>query len=108
MLLAAATMMINDAPPLQAGLVGLCGARYLMLRHSEHGPKPRMSQSAIAAGACFTVIAVSAASLPVNWPLLPVLVAPSMFLIYLAAIRPFLPGGAALQPILSHQPSSHL
>jgi hypothetical protein len=100
-LLAAAAVMLGDAPPLQAGLVGLCGAYYLMLRHTEGRRTGSVSRSAMVGAMCFTVVAVSVASLPLDLPRLPILAAPAMFVAYLVAVRPFFPGAAALRGRLS-------
>lgn len=88
-LLAAAAVLLSDAPPLQAGLVGLWGAYYLMVRHTERTPAGSVGRSAMVAAMCFTVVAVSVASLPLDLPRLPILAAPIIFVAYVVAVRPF-------------------
>jgi hypothetical protein len=88
-LLAAAAVMLSDAPPLQAGLAGICGAYYLMLRHTGRRRSGSGSRSVMVAAMSFTVVAVSVASLPLDLPRLPILTAPTMFVAYLVAVRPF-------------------
>jgi len=46
---------------------------------------------------CFTVVAVSAASLPLDVPWLPMVAAPSVFVAYLVAVHPFLNVGHHLK-----------
>ncbi|SBS78219.1 conserved membrane hypothetical protein [uncultured Mycobacterium sp.] len=94
-LLAAAAAMLSDAPPLQAGLVGLCGAYYLMLRHTERRFLGSTGRSAMVAPACFAVAAVLVGSVRLDLPWLPMFAGPTMFLAYFVALRPFLRTAAA-------------
>ncbi|WP_179468511.1 hypothetical protein [Mycolicibacterium vinylchloridicum] len=91
-LLAAVAVMLSNAPPPQAGLVGLCGAYYLLLRHTERG---QVGRSPIAAAVCFTVVAVLIASVPLDLPWLTILAGPTMFVAYMVALRPFFPSAAS-------------
>ncbi|WP_167099936.1 hypothetical protein [Mycobacterium sp. DL592] len=91
-LLAAAAIMLSDVSALQAGLVGLCGACYLLLRHTERG---RVGRSPIIAAVCASVVAVAIASLPIHVPWLTTLAAPIMFVAYVVAVRPFFHGAVA-------------
>ncbi len=97
-LLAAAAVMLSNAPLLQAGLVGLCAAHYLALRHCDLR-RTRLARRwvTLSAATLVTVVAVSAASLPITLPWLPLLAAPTVFVAYLLAVRPFLTGIALLQ-----------
>lgn len=85
----ATAVLLSDAPPLQAGLVGLCGAYYLMQRHAERTPAGSVGRSAMVAAVRFTVVAVSVASLPLDLPRLPILAAPIIFVAYVVAVRSF-------------------
>ncbi|MCV7177007.1 hypothetical protein [Mycolicibacterium sphagni] len=94
-LLAAVAAMLSNAPPLQAGLVGLCGAYYLLLRHAEPRSVGSTGRSPMVAAVCFTVVAVLIASLPLDFPWLTILAGPSMFVAYIVAVRPFFPRAVA-------------
>ncbi|CAA0124284.1 Uncharacterised protein [Mycolicibacterium vanbaalenii] len=101
-LLAAAAVMLTDAPPLATGLAGLASACYLTLRHNECEsirPAPGYSPAIVAALA-FAALAVLAASLPLDIPWLPILAPPIMFLAYMMAIQPLRPIAIATE--LSH------
>jgi hypothetical protein len=93
-LLAATAVMLADLPPLQAGLVGLCGAYYLILRHTERRFLGEAGWVVIVAAAGFAVAAVLVGSLPLDLPWLPMLAAPATFVAYLVALQPFLPSTA--------------
>jgi hypothetical protein len=84
--------MLTDGPPLATGLAGLAGAYYLILRHTERESKGLAGAPtpAMVAALGFAVISVSAASLPLDLPWLPILAPPTMFLAYMLCIQPFL------------------
>ncbi|TDO12252.1 hypothetical protein EV580_3978 [Mycobacterium sp. BK086] len=87
-LLAAGAVLFSDAPPLTAGVAGLCGAYYLILRHGDDGPTAPLASSTIAALGC-AVAGVSVAALPLEVPWLPIVAPPALFVVYVMATRPF-------------------
>jgi hypothetical protein len=89
-LLAATAVMLTDAQPLVAGLAGLSAACYLVLRHAERGSTGllRSSSPAMVAALGFTVVGLLAASFPFELPWLPLLAAPTAFVVYMLATRP--------------------
>jgi hypothetical protein len=90
-LLAAAAIVLSDAPPLLAALAGLCAACYLVLRHTETGPIGVIAASAptMVAALGFTFVGVLAASFPFQLPWLPLLAPLAVFGIYVLCTRPF-------------------
>ncbi len=90
-LLAAAAVMVSEAPPMLAALAGLSAACYLVLRHTEGGPAGVFGASAPAmiAALGFTFVGVLAASFPFELPWLPLLAPLAVFGIYVLALRPF-------------------
>jgi hypothetical protein len=90
-LLAAAAIVLSDAPPLLAALTGLSAAGYLVLRYTEAGSFGVIGASAPAllAALGFTFVGVLAASFPFELPWLPLLAPLAVFGIYVLAIRPF-------------------
>jgi hypothetical protein len=90
-LLAAAAIVLSDAPPMPAALAGLSAACYLVLRHTEGGPASVIGASApaLVAALGFTFVGVLAASFPFELPWLPLLAPLAVFGIYVLATRPF-------------------
>jgi hypothetical protein len=88
-LLAAAAIMLAEAGPLTAGVAGLAGACYLVLRNNVDQPT-LASRPALVAALGFTVLGVSVTAIPVDLPWLPLLAPPAVLAAYLLAIRPFL------------------
>ena len=87
-LLAAAAVVISDAPPMLSALAGLSAACYLVLRHIEGGPAGA-SAPAMLAALGFTFVGVLAASFPFELPWLPLLAPLAVFGIYVLTTRPF-------------------
>ena len=90
-LLAAAAIVVADAPPMLAALAGLSAACYLVLRHVEGGSSGAIGAStpAMLAALGFTFVGVLAASFPFELPWLPLLAPLAVFGIYVLATRPF-------------------
>ncbi|WP_445165293.1 hypothetical protein ACTXG7_15300 [Mycolicibacterium sp. Dal123E01] len=88
-LLTAGAAVFSAAPPLTAGLAGLCGAYYLILQHREGGRTAPLASSMIAALGC-AVVGLAATALPLEMPWLPIATPPALFLVYVTAIRPFI------------------
>jgi hypothetical protein len=93
--LAAAAIVVSDAPPMPAALAGLSAACYLVLRYTEGGSGRVVGASATAmlAALGFTFIGVLAASFPFELPWLPLLAPLAVFGIYVLATRPFFQAG---------------
>ena len=90
-LLAAAAIVVSDAPPIFAALAGLSAACYLVLRYTE-GASTRVlgaSTRGMIAALGFTFVGVLAASFPFELPWLPLLAPLAVFGIYVLATRPF-------------------
>jgi hypothetical protein len=94
-LLAAAAIVVSDAPPMPAALAGLSAACYLVLRYTESRSARVVGASATAmlAALGFTFIGVLAASFPFELPWLPLLAPLAVFGIYVLATRPFFQAG---------------
>ncbi len=83
-LLAAATVVLTEAPVVLAALSGLCAACYLVLRHTRVITAPT-----VIGAVGFTVAGLAAVSVPATLPWVP-LVAPLAVLTLVAlATRPF-------------------
>lgn len=83
-LLAAGALVLNDAPVVLAALSGLCGACYLVLRHTAVITAPT-----VVGAVGFTATGLAAVSLPTELPWVP-LVAPLAVLTLVAlTTRPF-------------------
>lgn len=87
-LLAAATLVLGDAPLMFAGLTGLAATAYLVLRHAVGGVATATAPTMIASSA-FTAVAVLAAAIPVTVPWLPLAAPPAVLAGYLLAVRPY-------------------
>ena len=94
-LLAAAAVVISDAPPMLAALAGLSAACYLVMRYTEAGRSGVIGASAPAllAALGFTFVGVLAASFPFELPWLPLLAPLTVLGIYVLATRQFYQAG---------------
>jgi hypothetical protein len=94
-LVAAAALVVSDAPPMPAALAGLSAACYLVLRYTEGGSTRVVGASAPAliAALGFSFVGVLAASFPFELPWLPLLAPLAVFGIYVLATRPFYKAG---------------
>jgi hypothetical protein len=91
-LLAVATIVLTDPPPVFAALSGLCAATYLVCRYAA-GPSAGAvmgSGPTIVAAIGFTFAGLVATSFPLQVPWLPLLAPLGVLAIYVVATRPFL------------------
>ena len=83
-LLAAAVLILNDAPAMLAALAGLCAACYLVLRHTVAITAPT-----VIGAVGFTVVGLAAVSLPMQLPWVPVVAPLAVVALVALATRPF-------------------
>lgn len=83
-LITAAVIVISDAPPMLAALSGLPAAGYLVLRYTLVATAPT-----VVGAVGFTAAGLTAASLPVQLPWLPVLAPLAVVVAYVLVIYPF-------------------
>jgi hypothetical protein len=83
-LLTAAVVVLDDAPPMLAALSGLCAAAYLVLRHTVTATAPT-----VVGAVGFTAAGLAATSLPVQLPWVPLLAPLAVFVVYVLVTRPF-------------------
>jgi hypothetical protein len=90
-LLAAAAIVVSEAPPFVAALAGLSAACYLVLRYTEDGRSGSIGATspAMLAALGFSFVGVLAASVPFELPWLPLLAPLAVFAIYVLVTRPF-------------------
>ena len=83
-LLAAAVLILNEAPAMLAALSGLCAACYLVLRHTVAITAPT-----VIGAVGFTVVGLAAVSLPMQLPWVPVVAPLAVVALVALATRPF-------------------
>lgn len=91
-LLAVATIVLSDPPPVLTALSGLCAAAYLLCRYAA-GPSTRVvlgSWPTIVAAVGFTFAGIVATSFPLQLPWFPLAAPLGALAIYVLATRPFL------------------
>ena len=83
-LLAAAVIVLHEAPPMFAALSGLCAACYLVLRHTAAITAPT-----VVGAVGFTAAGLAAVSLPLELPWVPLVAPLAVVLSYVLVTRPF-------------------
>jgi len=83
-LLAAAVLILNEAPAMLAALSGLCGACYLVLRHTAAITAPT-----VIGAVGFTAAGLAAVSLPMQLPWVPLVAPLAVVALVALATRPF-------------------
>jgi hypothetical protein len=83
-LLTVAVTVLADAPPVLAATSGLCAAAYLVLRHTAAVTSPT-----VIGAVGFTAAGLTAASLPIQLPWVPLLAPLAVLVLYVLVTRPF-------------------
>jgi hypothetical protein len=88
-LLAAAALVLNEAPAMLAALSGLCAACYLVLRHTAIITAPT-----VIGAVGFTAVGMVAVSLPLQLPWVPLIAPLAVLALVALATRPFWAAGS--------------
>jgi hypothetical protein len=83
-LLVVAVVALADAPPVLAATAGLCGAVFLVLRHSATVTSPT-----VLGAVGFTATGLAATSLPIHLPWVPLIAPLAVLVLYVLVTRPF-------------------
>jgi hypothetical protein len=91
-LLAVATIVLSDSPPVLTALSGLCAAAYLVCRYAAGMSTSVVlgSWPTVVAAGGFTFAGIVATSFPLQLPWLPLAAPLGVLAIYVLAARPFL------------------
>ena len=79
-----AVIVFADAPPVLTATAGLCGAAYLVLRHTA-----AVSAPTVLGAVGFTAAGLAAVSLPLQLPWVPLLAPLAVLGLYVLMTRPF-------------------
>jgi hypothetical protein len=83
-LISVAVIALADAPPMLSALSGLCGAAYLVLRHTATATAPT-----VLGAVGFATAGLAAVSIPLQLPWVPLVAPVAVLAVYALVTRPY-------------------